>query len=134
MPFVQKLRKFNVASPKMEDVLFKVGRVTGLTEGMYANLKVCRVARRIMNGNEIEIPTWEHAITVPRGPFIESGDSGSLILTGQGDVQGIAFGGSEMNDIGYFTSARDLLEDIKHFTDLKDIKDIRVKDGLYGDA
>lgn len=113
-------------------MLFKLGRVTGYTDAMYANIKTCQIATHIIDGEEGFLHSWEHAFTVRSDfPFVEEGDLGSLLVTLPiCEVRGIIFGGSQNRDIGYFTSTQDLLEDIKHIMGLKDIKDIRLKPPL----
>lgn len=108
----------------MDEILWKMGRVTGITKGTYANLDICNVGGGAS-------ATWEHAVILPRDIFARAGDSGSLLFNGSGDVRGIIFSGSRNCDVAYFTSTRDLLEDIRHIVGLRDIDEIRLKTDDY---
>lgn len=124
------LDDFSSKLPQLGQKLFKVGRSTGTTHGEYGNLKTCKIAVTIVNGEEELIPTWEHVLL--RGEsenqvlggdrVVESGDSGSLVFNKSGFVLGIIFGGNSDENLGYFTATRDLIADIKHITGVQEIR------------
>lgn len=115
--------------PDDSEELHKVGRVTGFTTGYYTGLKTCAITAELVNGKERFFETWEHTITgsTTKTAFVSKGDSGSLLFDSHGLVFGILFGGSKKEDIGYFTSTSDLLEDIQMITGLC-ADDIRLVD------
>ncbi|KAI9926149.1 hypothetical protein MW887_004612 [Aspergillus wentii] len=113
--------RFNSASPihpGLTDFLFKVGRSTDLTRGVYSPLEQVRIAReRDAEGEMALIATLEHAITSKgEARFAEAGDSGSFIFTRKGDVVGMVMGGFERKNTVYFTPIQDVLDDIREVT------------------
>ncbi|KAJ0420794.1 hypothetical protein BJY00DRAFT_312720 [Aspergillus carlsbadensis] len=78
------------------------------------------------DGRTQPIVTWEHAM-VRNGHIGRLGDqrdSGALVLDHVDRALGMVFGGSMAGDLAYFTSARELVEDIKRSS--TGIKAVRV--------
>ncbi|KAL4908844.1 hypothetical protein BDW74DRAFT_165573 [Aspergillus multicolor] len=121
-PNLTRLTDFAMELPEDNQPLYKTGRATGYTAGEYGNLRTCRIATRIVNGERVSFPTWEHVIVRPGRVVVKAGDAGSLIFDRTGAVMGMLFGGAGTNEIGYFTAARDLLEDIKRITGVHGIR------------
>lgn len=112
--------------PQRDKPVHKIGRASGPTTGMYSGLKSCLIAEEVVNGVKKTVMTMEHTATMAKGPFIKSGDSGCLAFCLGGTVSGLFFGGSNDGRIGYFTSTRDLLADIRMVTGVAE-DEIRLK-------
>ncbi|KAL4915992.1 hypothetical protein BDW62DRAFT_218972 [Aspergillus aurantiobrunneus] len=112
--------KFNL--PEIDEPLYKVGHPTGLTRGTYGNLDSCHVAKRVVNGKEVDLETWEHTIVWPNHLVVQGGDSGSLVFGASGFVVGMIFGGAGSEDTGYFTATRDLVPDIQRITGASEVR------------
>lgn len=83
----------------------------------------------MVNGVSEVVKTLESNFTGPQpGAYAtKRGDSGSLLFLSYdaaagGQVVGMLLGGTEVNDICYFTRIDHLLEDIKAHTRAKDIR------------
>ncbi|KAE8310098.1 hypothetical protein BDV41DRAFT_579904 [Aspergillus transmontanensis] len=99
------------------DRLYKIGRKTGLTYGVYNGLKTA-----VFDDKENNSETWVHTITGLRDTVASFGDSGALFFTRTGDVAGMCTGGSVRGGLVYFTHIHDLVDDIKQVTGVKDIR------------
>lgn len=100
------------------DELYKCGRATGYTSGIYGGLKEARFAKTVVHGKVVEQPTREHVL-MGHGhgePFSRPGDSGALVFTIDGVVVGMIIAGHKFLDITYVTPIDDLIEDIKSAT------------------
>jgi hypothetical protein len=114
---------FNFNALKHNDTLYKVGAQSGATRGWYGGLLECRVSRSLVGGREDVVVTMEHTLLVGQNEtVVASGDSGSLVTTGGGDVVGLLFGGSDAKHRGYFTAAKDLVQEIKKYTGATDVR------------
>ncbi|OOO10290.1 hypothetical protein OAory_01060980 [Aspergillus oryzae] len=99
------------------DRLYKIGRKTGLTHGVYNGLKTA-----VFDDKENNSETWMHTITGFRDRVADFGDAGALFFTRTGDVAGMCTGGSVRGGLVYFTHIHDLVDDIKQVTGAKDIR------------
>lgn len=104
--------------------LHKVGRSSGYSKGEYSKLKQVRIARvRDSDGTVRTAVTLEHSVSSsPISTFCVSGDSGSFIFDDDGGVVGLLYGGSERNDVAYFTHIHDFFEDVKAITGAVDVR------------
>ena len=104
--------------------LHKVGRSSGYSKGEYSKLKQVRIARvRDSDGTVRTAITTEHSVSCsPTSTFCVSGDSGSFIFDDDGGVVGLLYGGSERNDVAYFTHILDVFEDVKAITGAADVR------------
>jgi hypothetical protein len=112
----ERLIAFTTTPAEPAEMLFKLGRASGLSSAPYSGLDTCKIASRVSNGQTVYLETWEHTFTHGRGSgkFVcRPGDSGSLVFNKDKKVVGLFFGGSDTQDVGYFTSTRDLFDDIK---------------------
>lgn len=100
--------------------LYKCGRKTGYTSGKYNGLDTCRLSRKIVDGEEIEVVTIEHTIT--GDPFADIGDSGAFVFDDTCSVVGLVFGGVRQSSTTFFTHFIDLFEDIKASTGAKAVR------------
>ncbi|PVH84655.1 hypothetical protein DL98DRAFT_568743 [Cadophora sp. DSE1049] len=84
----------------------KYGRTTAVTAGECTSLKaVCHWK----DGTY----THENEVTTGDGtPFVNGGDSGSMIFNNKKEWIGMAIAGNLFEDAGYYTSAREILADI----------------------
>ncbi|KAL4982042.1 hypothetical protein BDW68DRAFT_182932 [Aspergillus falconensis] len=101
-----QLAGFATELPAMDEKIYKIGRGTGYTQGTYGNPKTYRIVTRTVDGEEVELPTWEQVMLQAGGAVVQTGDSGPLI-----------FG----RDVGCFTITRDLLAYITHITGVQEI-------------
>ncbi|KAL3482730.1 hypothetical protein BJX62DRAFT_245590 [Aspergillus germanicus] len=99
--------------PTTDQSLWTIGRNFNV-RWEYANLKVYHISRPTAEGTKPPILTWEHAMIRNGhiGPLGDERDSGALVLDQVGWTRGMVFGGSMSGDLVYFTSARDLVDDI----------------------
>lgn len=104
------------------EVLIQVGRAPGSAVAKYSGLKAVYIVKKIINGNEVFIDTYEHSFSTSSIQCCSSGDSGAFVCSEQGFLVGMLFGGSQDGDIGYFTTVSDLLQDIKLKTGVHDIR------------
>jgi hypothetical protein len=119
---MSQLHGFSTTLPDAGDAVSKIGRATGFTQSKYSGLRACSVAKRRVNGADVEFETWEHVVSLPGDIFLQHGDSGSLAFNNDGKVVGLLFGGSYTGDTAYFTSTSDLLADIRKVTGLNEIR------------
>lgn len=104
--------------------LFKSGRSTGFTKGMYSGLRQVVIAKGLdLHGEEASLPTFEHAIARwSYRPIAESGDSGAFVYTFTGEVVGLLVGSWERMDVAVFQYIFDVFEDIKMVTGAVDVR------------
>lgn len=102
--------------------LFKCGRTTGYTKGVYNGLKTVHLTHAVINGELVPQPTLEHTVTNQGDPFALRGDSGALVIDSQARVVGLHWGGLDSGSVAYFTHIEDVLEDIKRVTGAEDIR------------
>lgn len=102
--------------------LFKCGRTTGYTKGVYNGLKTVHLTHAVINGELVPQPTLEHTVTNQGDPFALRGDSGALVIDSQARVVGLHWGGLDSGSVAYFTHIEDVLEDIKRVTGAKEIR------------
>ncbi|KAL3450776.1 hypothetical protein BJX65DRAFT_304931 [Aspergillus insuetus] len=100
--------------PITDQSLWTIGRNTSNVRWKYTDLKVYHISRPMTDGRKQPILTWEHAMVRNGhvGPLGDERDSGALVLDQVGRAIGMVFGGSMSGDLVYFTSARDLVDDI----------------------
>lgn len=106
-------------SPKLlaQDAVYKCGRASGYTKGSYSGLKGVHLVSEILNGRFVRRETFEHVIVGPRQtPFSLPGDSGSLVITEDGSVLGMAIAGQQMGPLVVMMHVEDLFHDIKTVT------------------
>ncbi|KAJ0426583.1 hypothetical protein BJY00DRAFT_307416 [Aspergillus carlsbadensis] len=115
LPEEHFLTEFNLSALKHNDTLYKVGAQSGVTRGW--------VSRSLAGGREDVVVTMEHTIVVGQNQcVVASGDSDSLVTNIGGDVVGLLFGGNDAQDRGYFTAAKNLVQDIKNYTGATDVR------------
>ncbi|KAL4786918.1 hypothetical protein BJX76DRAFT_354731 [Aspergillus varians] len=119
---LKQLSGFLTKIPYLDDELYKVGRATSYTLGYYSKLKSCHIATRIINSKEVDVKSYEHVVVRSGHTVAQEGDSSSLVFNNNGFVLGMIFGGNGSYDLGYFTSTRDLLADIKNITGANDVR------------
>ncbi|KAL2788064.1 hypothetical protein BJX66DRAFT_340567 [Aspergillus keveii] len=100
--------------PITDQSLRTIGRNNSNVRWKYANLKVYHISRPMTDGRKQPILTWEHAMVRNGyvGPLGDERDSGALVLDQAGRAVGMVFGGSMSGYLVYFTSVRDLVDDI----------------------
>ncbi|EAU29902.1 predicted protein [Aspergillus terreus NIH2624] len=111
--------------PANRQELAKIGQATGLTVGYYSHLDTVHIVERMENGKKVFVSTYEHCFMSSdrKHSLVERGDSGSLVFEKDtGMVVGMLFGGSQNEDVGYFTSIIDLFEHIKKSTGANEIR------------
>lgn len=108
----------------MDQTLYKNGRQTGYTKGTYSGLKERKIARKIVNGEEVVEPILERCVVVgaSENVFSKGGDSGSIIFDENGRAFGLLFGGAEDNSRTFFTHVHDLSADIRRITGASKIR------------
>lgn len=110
-------------SPDMD--LYKIGRSTGFTAGRLNGVGMTELHSWQQNddGSWKEVRSTAYCV-VPTADtnqaFGEGGDSGAFVINNKGRFVGLYFGASTDNT-GYFTSAEDLIEDIKRVTGAVDV-------------
>lgn len=116
--------KFYTDNPSNCESLFKAGRTTHYTQGVYSGLESAHVAYGFDGqGRLVTKATTEHAVTGIDGKnFSDRGDSGSFVLNNLGHVVELLFGGSNIKNVSYFTHAADLVTHIKEMTGAKGVR------------
>ncbi|MCJ1379323.1 hypothetical protein MMC17_002424 [Xylographa soralifera] len=107
--------------------LFKFGRSTDFTMGLYSGVGQCLIQswKQGPDGKLIQSTGRDHMVI--SGPvhdpihFSRSGDSGAFVMDRRGNLIGLLFGGNPGNKVSFFTSAADLFEDIKLMTGAVDV-------------
>lgn len=102
------------------DPVFKLGRTTNATEGMFSGLKsLVLETGKGDSGETVVKETLEHWIAAydnADSRFSKPGDSGAVVLDKNGRFVGLLFGGGVEKNITYFTPWKRLFDDIKHIT------------------
>ncbi|PYH83705.1 hypothetical protein BO82DRAFT_382206 [Aspergillus uvarum CBS 121591] len=88
--------------------LYKSGRSTQWTQGLYNGARSVKIARTKDRNN-----SW---------PFAELGDSGSWIFREDGEVVGMLLGAFERQNVVFFIHIDDILSDIKDVTGSVDVR------------
>ncbi|KAJ5085283.1 hypothetical protein N7532_010054 [Penicillium argentinense] len=105
---------------RFKEILFKTGRTTGTTSGVYNELNQCRLFHEWdpnASGGYRIVPTFTHSVGPKDGKnFCEKGDSGALVYEESGNVVGMFFGATERMNVGYFSLISDIFNDIKTIT------------------
>lgn len=85
---------------------------------MYTGLKQAHILKEIgRDGQLVHRAMLQHAMVgAGEKPFSGKGDSGSLVLTLDGEVVGLLLGGSKAKNVSYFIHGVDLVADIKAVT------------------
>ncbi|KAI9784465.1 MAG: hypothetical protein M1839_002121 [Geoglossum umbratile] len=99
----------------LEDRVWKRGRTTGFTRGMVSQLKTDVFQDGITSGQA----STEWVIVDEGGKrnlFSEKGDSGSMVISPNGELVGLLIGGCEALGFTYMTPYATLVEDIERET------------------
>ena len=93
LPFRNLVRPYILATPRLGDEVFKVGRTTGLTHGIIVDVNTVVGPIRYDTG-----PCWFRRTLTIEGvhgtTFSGCGDSGSIVVRGNGEVVGLLFAGN----------------------------------------
>ncbi|KAK2766148.1 hypothetical protein FQN54_007664 [Arachnomyces sp. PD_36] len=114
-----------VAAMQPDMDLFKMGRSTKFTVGKLNGVRKTTLNTWTLDASGTLVETPSHAyVAVPttlyNGIFGSKGDAGSFVLDSNGRLVGLFLGGAT-DGTGYFTSAEDLITDIKRVTGAKDV-------------
>lgn len=115
------------ALPRMDEHLFKLGRTTGFTRGMYNGIPEVTLEdwREEDPGHKREIARRDHLVigtAFEEFPFSDQGDSGAFILDRTGKLIGLLLGGNDHTSGTRFTLISNVFEDIKKVTGCAEVR------------
>lgn len=118
-----------VASIEPDMEVFKIGRSTGFTAGRLGGIESSTLHSWVQDEmgawvEEVESKTYTIFTNKKFNyEFGTRGDYGSFVLDSYGNFAGLYFGGTtDLRGVGFFTSADDLIMDIKRVTEAKDVR------------
>ena len=94
------------------DVVYKVGRTTGLTKGRVSAIEMDSVVVGDYNDGDLEFDEQIEIEPVGSKPFSRGGDSGSLIVDARRRVVGLLFAGNDV-DATYANTIDNVLDALK---------------------